>query len=447
MEDVLPKEAIEKGMTVPKIDSLILKNGFKCSECGKCFGAIKSCKNHISSNHKAISTATVEACTVQRLQNLSTSPYFSVYSLPEENYDCGGPSITDCISFLKSSHCVSISHDSDNIRAQSLLCKDMYFSDFLNGISDNDVQDIMSSMCIKDNELLLNSCIEYVNYINRNISKDNRFICRCLEMYSGSSKAIFGRLQEYDTVKTYGRILFRTITCLAARGNCDAKKVVNSTDSKQLNSQIFSFCFRVVFQKLSHYASQSELILEEAIIFLSMKNKSILRNAGDLSKDMSALKFILKGTALLFLTSDTGRAYDPKEFALQYLSQENQTNFDLVCDKKALFTNISRQTPFVPRIQYNLGDPTILTIDGHTTITLEDVKIGFRSVLQTIEDKMTSILPNLKMYPGIERCQRDLTGVYEDGYSFITDEANNLFELTTKSCQEIFLGFYFILGV
>jgi hypothetical protein len=231
-------------------------------------------------------------------------------------------------------------------------------------------------------------------------------------MYSGSSKAKFQRLQEEHTEVAYARVLYRTITCLAARGNHEAEKVVNASTPDEMNSRIYSFCFRILFQKLPHYASQSDLILEEALIFLSLKSKTHLRNAGDLTKDMSAWKFILKGTALLFLISTAGQEYDPKELAFELLSQENQTNFDLVCERKALFTNLSRQTPFVPRIQYDLDDMTKLTIDGHTTITLVDVQLGFSSILNSIEEKLINIYPNISMVPGIDRCQRDLTGVY-----------------------------------
>jgi hypothetical protein len=180
MEDVIPKYAIEKGIPVPKIEGLMVMNGCKCSECGKCFGVIKSCKNHIKANHE--SGAVVESCSVQRLQNISTSPYFCVTELPSSIPIKEGPSMEECKLLLKSSHSYSLAQDKNNVRAQSLLCRDMYFREFLEQVSEDEITEVQGSMKINMNPNLFSASTGFIKHINQNITKDNQFLCRYVEI-------------------------------------------------------------------------------------------------------------------------------------------------------------------------------------------------------------------------------------------------------------------------
>jgi hypothetical protein len=320
------------------------------------------------------------------------------------------------------------SHES---RAVSLQASELFLTGFLQKFPEQKIENVLTSMNSTIDDLR-NACEKYVDFINDMISNQNLYLRRCIQRFSGSSKMAFGYLQEKESVKAYARILYRSILCLAELNVPEARKTIQEKE-KPMN-RIYGLMYVILTQKGSNLEGQENLLLNDVVSFLCMKSSRAMKNASDLTKDMSAWKFLLKGTALIYLGKSD---LDPTGFCSEYLSQDEPTNFDLICNKKAVLSALARQTPFVPRIQYNLGDPSVLTIDGHTDITLLHVKEGVHRLNKVISNKLKSICPHLDDLPGIDSCIRDLTGIHEEGYSFLSDEINNLMEDSTHGFMDV----------
>jgi phosphoribosyl-ATP pyrophosphohydrolase len=427
LEEVIPKDAIKNGVAVPKIKSLKVTDGIKCDACKKCFGAKRSFQNHLNMEHDGDSTIKYFNCSVQRLQNFPSSPYFSI-KVTDLSISKDG-SVMDfnrCRELLQASEKESLEIDDDHaVRAESLQVNQLFLDQFLKKYNEEFVESVLNTMK-SVNKQIQECCENFLLHINDALKDKNLYIRRCIQKFTGSTKVAFSHLQELDTVKAYSRVLYRSIMCMADLEISDAKKVLQ--ERHQVMSRIYGLLYSILTQKITCHDSANELIFDKIFMFLCMKSGRVMRKPGDITKDMSAWKFILKGTALLFLKS---KDMDPKGFCSEYLSLDEQTNFDLVSHKKAILSSLARQCPFVPRIQYNLTDPSVLTIDGHTEIRLGHVRNAVERLAKVISNKLTSACPKLDQLPGIEACKRDLTGIHEEGYSFISDEVNNFIDSST----------------